>query len=483
MEQPLQDAFNFSALNPNRSSPSETIESLINRLMIESWLPNISFSSYYNACAPLSCTFQYNDRNNIFVVIATIIGLFGGLSLGYKLLILISLRLIEKFIDGISYQAFIQMIKHLFRFSDEKQIIDRMHFILLLTSLCTFYMLSAFIPQSLTKEYHVTSLSMYENLVKQFPDSSLQCSCSQISIKYESFFNIKPRFHEICSSDFVSPEWIEYYYSDGNLSSQYAFDDFRYSASFQFQGLALLCQLSKKIVDDEISQLITRYFIDAQLLSLHLLNERIQTFINDFQLTMPNLFLSTLLLIRETTGTNMIMNTISTNWKFSTADFPGLGWAAHTVPIVYGNCSCSISSKCVIPSQNMLAGCYPLEALLQLTLQCFYDQQCIDSTETFKAMNILSINSSRFNINTTLETIINQLTIEEYLTNISYEKYFNQCAPTSCFDSYVDRNNFIQGITSLVGLYGGLIIICRVIVVIIIKLIRSPSRQIIPIIN
>ncbi len=179
----------------------------------------------------------------------------------------------------------------------------------------------------------------------------------------------------------------------------------------------------------------------------------------------------------------MLMTVLSTSWIFAIPASINDGWTAHTVPLDYQGCSCALSSKCVSPSRGMLAGCYPLEAILQTTLECLYDQQCIDSTNTFIAMNISSLNSSRFPINTTIEFIVNQLMVEEFISNISYESYFNQCAPVSCTYSYVDNSNLIEGITTLIGLYGGLVIICQLIAIFIVKRVLCIRQRVSPITN
>ncbi|CAF4325598.1 unnamed protein product, partial [Rotaria sordida] len=110
----LKSSFNFSNLNENLNPPNETIESILNKLMIDSWTWNISFSSYYNTGSPSSCTYEYISRNDLFFIITTILGIFGGLSLGLKLLTLIILRFIEKIINNNSFNEFITMIKNLF---------------------------------------------------------------------------------------------------------------------------------------------------------------------------------------------------------------------------------------------------------------------------------------------------------------------------------------------------------------------------------
>lgn len=43
-------------------------------------------------------------------------------------------------------------------------------------------------------------------------EESLVCSCSIGSISYETFVSMNIQFHEICSSYFISSEWIESLY-------------------------------------------------------------------------------------------------------------------------------------------------------------------------------------------------------------------------------------------------------------------------------
>ena len=119
----------------------------------------------------------------------------------------------------------------------------------------------------------------------------------------------------------------------------------------------------------------------------------------------------------------------------------------------------------------MMTGCYPLEALLQSTLQCFYDQQCIDPYGNYKALNSSSV-SSRFDVNTTIEFILRELMVEKYTTSMSYEKYFDECAPSVCNYSYSRRLKIIDIVEFLMELYGGLIIIAQWIIEPIMKLYR-----------
>jgi hypothetical protein len=55
------------------------------------------------------------------------------------------------------------------------------------------------------------------------------------------------------------------------------------------------------------------------------------------------------------------------------------------------------------------------------------------------------------------------LFIEEWSTTINYSKYLNECAPSYCTYKIEDEIKFVNAITLLISLYGGLIIMLRLI--------------------
>ncbi|UJR18485.1 hypothetical protein I4U23_005391 [Adineta vaga] len=471
--------FNNSSLDENLNNPNEIIEMIINRLMVDKWITNLSFSSYYNQCASLSCTYQYEDRNNRYVIISVSVFIYGSLSLGLKLIILIGLHFIDTItLFSVSHHTLFQFFKRIFICKMENQLIHRLHVILVATTLSILYMYSTLTPQVTNIEIQKPSLFMYEKLMKQSFDS-IECSCSQISIKYKTFLNLTSHFHQLCSSDLVSNLTSSYFYNY-TLSNPVSPSDFLYSAYVQFQLLTSFCQLSKQTVEDSLIQLGISDFISTHLLSATLLNNQIQKIINDFQITMPKLFFNTLSLIREITGANMLLNVLSTNWIIDTPSKILDRLSIDNIPLNYNGCSCALSSKCVSPSRGMLAGCYPLESILQSTTECFYDKNCTNQLVDINAINISILSSSRFPLNSTIESIINELMIENLTSSLSYESYFNQCAPLSCIYSYVDNSNIIEGIITLIGLYGGLVIICRLIAILILKQILRRTFKITP---
>lgn len=60
---------------------------------------------------------------------------------------------------------------------------------------------------------------------------TLSCPCSTIAMPYETFVSHTIEFHPVCSSIFVSPEWIEALYLPD--ASKYGTGDFRTTASSQ----------------------------------------------------------------------------------------------------------------------------------------------------------------------------------------------------------------------------------------------------------
>ncbi|CAF4290527.1 unnamed protein product, partial [Adineta steineri] len=248
---PLGSSFNFSALNPKLNLPNETIETIVNRLMIDSWSSNISFSSYYQTCAPSSCTIEYIGKNNLLDVITSIIGIFGELSVGLKLFFILILRSSEKITNNLSFIAMKTVIKNLFICYNEQQMITRLQIFFLTISLYCIFLYSTYTTQLITVEINKPTYSTYQTLSLNY-SQSLQCFCSDISIPYKSFLTIKPRFHDLCSSQFASQDWINYLYGARNLVYRYSFTDFRASAVGQFQLLASLCEISQETINDSL---------------------------------------------------------------------------------------------------------------------------------------------------------------------------------------------------------------------------------------
>ncbi|UJR34210.1 hypothetical protein I4U23_021616 [Adineta vaga] len=445
----------FSNIKLLEEINNEKVETIVNRIMIEKLEMNISFSLYYQFCYPKSCTIERISRRSIFTILLIIISILGGLSTGLKIVFLIVIRL------------FFQKIWRIFLCSIQNRQASRIEFILLIIFMIIFYLTSFLSVQLTIVQINTPTLFIYENLLKKETPETIQCTCSQISFNYQTFLDIKPYFHEICSSDFISNQWIDFIYRTNNNSTILG----------QFQFLQSFCQLSQQIINESLIQLLLTSFIDVQLLPLNILNIRIEKFIKEFHLQTSKSFLTTFNLVREITQTNQIISGYSTNWKLDNIDRNLFYTTLFLRSRSYQNCDCGLSSKCTEVLQGMKIGCYPLESFLQTTFQCFYNQQCIDSTKTFHALNY---STSRFHRNLTFESILQELMVENYSFELSYEKYFNQCLPSACTYSYIGKRNLIDIITTLIGLYGGLTIISQWMARFVLEIYKCRIQQIHP---
>ncbi|CAF1085467.1 unnamed protein product [Didymodactylos carnosus] len=116
-------------------------------------------------------------------------------------------------------------------------------------------------------------------------------------------------------------------------------------------------------------------------------------------------------------------------------------------------CQCSVMSTCIEQAgiydtstgqiqflvPGFLSGCYIIEALLQSSLVCLYDQTClgqlsyIDGGQWTKQLNVSY--PSRYSPDTLIQKIIDSLMIEQLNTITSYESYYQECQPT-CYINF-----------------------------------------------
>jgi hypothetical protein len=61
-----------------------TVMSLVNELFVENWLTTMNYSSYFDQCSPVLCTYKYIQQLNSIYTIAYLLGLYGGLTIVLK---------------------------------------------------------------------------------------------------------------------------------------------------------------------------------------------------------------------------------------------------------------------------------------------------------------------------------------------------------------------------------------------------------------
>ncbi|CAF4181971.1 unnamed protein product, partial [Adineta steineri] len=328
-----------------------------------------------------------------------------------------------------------------------------------------------------TKVNNINSpnLTQYLDLYSKYPQT-LTCPCSDITIKYEEFLEIDYMLHQLCSSVFVTNDWIAYLAQNHILTTEYI-AGFLELGTYMFQALKTFCESSNKTISDSLSQFYFSEYTSLTVISKQLFESQSQILMDQFKSSTKNTFLSFLQTLRDTTQANTPLSAVQSAYIFYLPDIDDIviqGLAEY-------QCSCTSTPQCTQPLQmydpdfpvqfsipGLRLGCFVVEGVLQSTLECFYNQTCLNSLQSYiispVSINIIPLNSSlssQFNQTSTIQEIVNELMVDKWNLSSAYENYYKECQPIKCSYTYVDRNNIIFIITTLISLIGGLVKILR----------------------
>ncbi|CAF1217827.1 unnamed protein product [Didymodactylos carnosus] len=221
-----------------------------------------------------------------------------------------------------------------------------------------------------------------------------------------------------------------------------------------------------------------------------------------FNTTTPNQFNEIFQLIRDTTQANQLVF-FTEPFEVTTVNGPIFYW--WNSGIEHEGCRCNSNVSCSQQTQLLdiqgnsvtvlytvprsFVGCSVVDALLLSAFECYFDRTCLNtitsSVKNRTALNITALDSSHLflsSINTSVETIVDRLFVERLVNASNYSAYFQQCAPTECVYSFNQHPNWIDILTTVIGLYGGLTAVLKVLIPTLITLVRrkkqdNPSRK------
>jgi hypothetical protein len=359
-----------------------------------------------------------------------------------------------------------------------QRISTRLFIFLLIISLSILLLYNLLINITETVNIKAPSINEYSQLYN-LHSQTLACDCTQISINYEKFIQIQYTFHQVCYSDFVTQDWIDYLATSYG-SFKVPIDDFRWTSTFAFQALHSLCILVNQTISNRLVQFYSSQYVSASVTPSNVFQSQTNVSISQFILSTTNDLLLSLSMIRNTTQSNSLYSGQLTNY----APYTTYGVIVRN-PKSYGDCTCSFSATCVSESSiynlssymvlfsvpEFYMGCYTIESLLQSSLLCFYNQSCIDKLQSYfqvsSLMNVTSLNVSlsiQFFENSTIEDILNQLMVEEWNVSSMYDNYYSECQPSKCSYTRTAKNSAIYIVTTIIGLVGGLITVLKIVV-------------------
>ena len=396
-------------------------------------------------------------------------------------------------------------LQHLNLFADlstdpviiRRQILTTRLFLVLFTIAISILILyTSIIKQTQIRTIQKPDEATFLRLLDKYPNT-LDCPCENISIPYGRFFNVTPRFHRVCSSDFVSQKWIDFTLQS-NLS-RFLPMDVRLSISFFWRFIAGLCQSTAKSVSDAFKAFAVDGFLSASVFPKTYLETRIHNKLDQVQKIAEEAFQQDLNAVQLISKINAFISSILTNfhalsvlideydlfqiWIYET-DFTfseQIGCLCHRgdscrTPMglyLYDDVGSLgfYSLDMYLPSETyagIIFDCLPSAMVFSSTLECFHDRTCIDRilatySDSINISIMIEDLNSRYPSDMALKEVIERLFIEEILTTTSYSAYYNACAPISCTYSYARRFDQFYIITTLIGLVGGLNISLRLV--------------------
>jgi hypothetical protein len=370
----------------------------------------------------------------------------------------------------------------------------RLYIILLALSLIIFTLYVFLTPQRQVETVNNPTAANFSDLQSRY-NSSLLCTCSNIYVPYNVFLTIEPHYHQICSSDLVSKTWLNnlglysqlpqiFTRGSGGKVLYYAFNGVS-----QFLLLKVLCSQSNQTINNSLQEFLNRKLVTTQAISKNLFELQATTLIEDWKVITIKNFLRTLQLIRVTQHGNHLAAADS-NSRFYVKMM--LSKSLVNSSVYYDKCNCMVNASCHSPMlvvneklsvfgplfeiPGFFMGCFRLEALLSSTLECFYNQTCMDivNAKTYSLLrlpfNFTALNATRNSPNESIYSVASQLFVDKWSNYSSFNNYYTACAPRSCTYEYMRRRKLVFLITSIIGMFGGLTTVLTIIFLVLLRL-------------
>ena len=505
---------NTTLLDPtlhSRFPLNASFQAIVNELTIENWNPSASFQRFFDACRPISCSFTYQARPKFFLILSIIIGIIGGLNKLLRLICPFLVRLIIRTNEQDTsqsqnadvtiqhprlhrmrrrFQHFITSLNLFDIESNDPQIIHMeristwVYIALLTITLSIFTIYTALDTDIDIGRIAVSSLADYEQLANSSL-RDLQCPCSQISVLYKQFISINTTIHQVCSSDFAQDPWLDFLFFN-SMWFRYQRSDLRIRGAAYFGLLSPLCRLSQTVLNTSINQLLNKTFISSFVIPETDFLSKIQMILDGFIKVTPLTFASALQLINGVTHGNTFVSTYFLNWDWEAPTSPSMQQIAARPVVLNDGCSCATRSDCRTPGgvfdlysdtnlftiPGFYVGCSSVDTLLGSSLECFYDQECLNNLMFAMALqnglngsvdvHPLDVTiPSRYFINAPLKEMVESLMVEEWQRSVSYAAFYNHCAPQYCTYVVQIRDSNLTVLTKILGLYGGLVTALR----------------------
>ena len=206
---------------------------------------------------------------------------------------------------------------NLFNNEDDLSLLDQLLTTRIFLALFTILLFIVIFFTALTFQTQTVVISSpsettFNDLSIRYP-STLSCSCRQTSIRYDEFLSLHPRYHQICSSQFVNRTFIASALSDMRMSDYWT-TDYRVMLASHLQILALFCQSANETLNDLIAEFTARHIISTQVSSRNVLETKIAALIEELKATAVDKNLRTTVFLWESIARNAISTGLRSNY-------------------------------------------------------------------------------------------------------------------------------------------------------------------------
>ncbi|CAF3327622.1 unnamed protein product [Rotaria sp. Silwood2] len=341
------------------------------------------------------------------------------------------------------------------------------------------------------------SLETYDKLFDQH-SATIQCPCTQLSISYGKFLNVSFILHQVCSSDLISPDWLNYlylfhpsripYWTETDFSR-----DFRTIGMSYFQILSNFCSLAQINIQESQQSFTNTPLVNEHLLSRSIFDQQNKAVTTSFISETHHNFGEMLNVANITgrinqfvTGANLNcqikMNNDSTISINDVLLYP-YAVITHTSFLFGAQCSCGTMRQCLIRPivytngsdlfdfvqvfQDICVGCIPLLGFLASGINWWYDRDYLENIQATYAILIDSrpppilkpLNQSvptRF-YNKFSSDLLNEMLLENVtISDQHFDVYYSECAPISCSYTINGVRNITSAVLLFISVCGGL---------------------------
>ena len=357
----------------------------------------------------------------------------------------------------------------------EERVLTRIYLVLLCCLLLAIGVGSASVVRTVSNNEYSPSMTRFQYLARKYPDT-LQCPCSKAGIVYNKFLSTHVRFHQVCSSRFVTQSWI-----NAAFAASHSFlstgDHFRDTLTFFWQTVASLCQSSNQTWDGAMSDFGASYILSPKALTEEQIRSQADSDLRNHIASTEAKLSSTFGALQRSIAGNQFVSALATNFYLNRPTTPFEVWSSPGMsPRIFDDCSCIRMAGCPRPATvndtrgemvrvpGMIADCLVVDATLRSTLECYYDRACVSLLHgsDSASVKLLSSNANKyFSRNSTVQALLDKIFIDDLNIEIRFDPFYTQCQPAYCSYSYSHRFDKIFVVTTLIGVFGGLSLLLR----------------------